>query len=151
MPLTPVHGTITDVLESPMRDRMVRLWWQLNEPSTTANAGPFATDRVYATISPNSPTGTWAISIEDTESMAQTDRWYTVGWDWLDADGNFIDEDRYPAKVYVPKSDTSIPFGRLARDWTHPLAVVISETQPKVREQWWLDPSTGRLYVKKEV
>lgn len=153
MALTFVQGLITDVCRVPMRTRQVRLWWQLNEPATTAGSSgaTLSTDRVYAAISETGSSGIWNIEVEATDGMTQADRYYTVGWDWLDSEGNFISVDIFPAKIYVPSSSDTIYFADIIRDWSHPLAVVVSSTKPPVREMWWYDPDDGLLYMKRSV
>lgn len=146
MPTIHVVGNINDITQTPMRTRNVRLWWQLNLPATTTDGFTLSTDRVYATISDSGATGVWGIDVFPTESMVQKDRWYLVGWDWLE-DGP--DEpptgwDIYPGQIRVPERD--VTFSEIVRDFTSPLDVWIGENEPTNKTPWWFKPSTNDLY-----
>jgi hypothetical protein len=136
-----VTGNLNDITQTPMYPRNVRLWWQLNAPATTLDRVTVSAARVYAQMR---DTGTWTIEVTPTELMMQPDRWYTVGWEWLDDGENFLTYEEYPAKIRVP--DRDMYWSDLAEGFAYPLNVAISETRPTDGSPWWFQPSTNNLY-----
>ncbi|MHC6176249.1 hypothetical protein [Glutamicibacter sp. X7] len=147
-----VSGSVTDIVEQMMADRVVQLVFRLQAPNVQTGAGTVG--RIYPTaehrVTPNATSGFFSVDLAVTTAML-IDGWYELGIVWADSEGPVWDHPQW--QIRVPDGGGSInnlitlgpPGGGWGGQLPNLSLVLVSLTKPDNLQvgQLWLQAAAG--------